>query len=232
MNSTFRHRDVVFANRLSEPVFVILAYLLAQFSILSISEYFPGDHPILIASISSIFGASIAAILAGTWIDRSNGGRFIGRTKLSGAQFAMCVCGGVVASVVAHTIVLAFPDVGPANPMLAKAFLNKGPAILLAWMASILIVAPVGEEMVFRGAIYGYLSARIGSRIAIFVAALLFVLIHVPQLDGYWPAMLGIFGLGIVAGVAREWTGSLLGAVLVHVAYNSVTMVSVIAGRP
>jgi len=115
--------------------------------------------------------------------------------------------------------------------MLAKAFLNKGPAILLAWMAGILIVAPAGEEMVFRGAIHSYLSARIGSRTAIFVAALLFVLIHVPQLDGYWPAMLGIFGLGVVAGVARELTGSLLGAVLVHVAYNSVTMASVLAGR-
>lgn len=230
MNMTFARRGDV-ANRISEPVFVLLAYFLAQFSVLSMSEHFPGEHPILAAAIVSTFSAGCAAVLAGIWIDRVNGGHFIGRARPSGAQLAACVCGGILASFAIYPIVLAVPDVGPVNPMLAKAFLDKGPAILLGWMTGILIAAPIGEEMVFRGAIQGYLSRRIGTGAAIVAAASAFLLIHLPQLDGYWPAMLGILGLGIVAGIARAWTGSLLGAVLVHVAYNSVTMAFVLFGR-
>lgn len=231
MNSTSGRQHAAPANRFSEPLFVFLAYLLAQFSVLSMSEHFPGDHPLLVATISSTLSAALAAVLAGAWIDRANGGRFVGRARLSSMQVAMCICGGALASLAIHPIVLAVPYVGPVNPMLAKAFLDKGPAILLGWMTGILIAAPIGEEMVFRGAIQGYLSRRIGTGAAIVAAASAFLLIHLPQLDGYWPAMLGILGLGIVAGIARAWTGSLLGAVLVHVAYNSVTMAFVLFGR-
>jgi membrane protease YdiL (CAAX protease family) len=228
MNSTRPSQDTALTNRFSEPVFVVLAYLLAQFSVLSMGEHFPGEHPFLVASIVSAFCASIAAVLAGAWVDRSNGGHFIGRMRPFGVQFAMCIFGGAGYSIFVYFIVSAFPYVGPENPMLAQAFLDKGPGIFLGWMANLLFVGPIGEEMVFRGAIQGYLSGRIGTGFAIVMSALLFLLLHVPQLDGYWPAMVAILGLGLVAGIARVRTGSLLGAIAVHIAYNSVVMAFVL----
>lgn len=231
MDSMLGHQNGVRDLRLSEPVFVFLAYLLAQFSILAISDHFPGDHPLLVATIFSTFSAACAAVLAGTWIDRTNGGLVLGKKRLSSVQLAICVGGGILTCLAVYPLLVAFPSSGPADPLLAKAFLDKGPAILLAWMASMLVVGPIGEEMVFRGALLGYLSTRIGTTAAIVVAALLFLLIHLPQLNGYWPAMLAILGLGIAAGAARAKTGSLLGAIVVHIAYNSVVMAFVLAGR-
>lgn len=231
MNSMLGHQNVVRDQRLSEPVFVFLAYLLVQFSILAISDHFPGDHPVLIATIFSTFSATFAAVLAGMWINRTNGDLYIGRMRLSAIHLVICVAGGILTSLAVYPLLMAIPSSGPADPLLAKAFLDKGPAMLLAWMASVLVVGPIGEEMVFRGALLGYLSARIGTAAAIVVAALLFLLLHLPQLDGYWPAMLAILGLGLVAGIARVKTGSLLGAIAVHIAYNSVVMAFVLGGR-
>lgn len=231
MNLTCDHQGAAPANRFSEPVFVILAYLFAQFSVLSMTERFPGDHPLLVATIFSTLSAAFAAVLAGAWLDRTNGGRFVGRKRLSGVQLAICICSGLLTSIAVYLLVLAFPSYVSTNPLLAKAFQDKGPAILLGWIATLLVIAPIGEEMVFRGAIQGYLSSRIGTGVAIITSAFLFLLLHLPQLDGYWPAMLAILGLGLVAGIARARTGSLLGAIAVHIAYNSVVMAFVLGGR-
>jgi membrane protease YdiL (CAAX protease family) len=231
MKSACTFQDAPLTNRFSEPVFVFLAYLLAKFSVLSMTDPFPVDRRFLVVAIFSTFSAAVGAVLAGIWVNRGNGGLIIGRVRLTGAQLAMCIGGGILIALAAYPLATLVPPSGPANPLLAKAFLDKGPAILLAWSASLIIGAPIGEEMVFRGAIQGYLSRRIRTPIAIVGAALLFLLIHVPQLDGYWPAMVAIFGLGIVAGTARVRTGSLLGAMVVHAAYNSVTLAFVLFGR-
>ena len=146
--------------------------------------------------------------------------------------FVGCVCSAIVAAIAPGFLMMAVPHTGPVNPMLAQAFMGKGSLILLGWMMTTVFMAPIGEEMVFRGAIQGYLSGRIGTGFAIAVSALLFLLVHLPQLDGYWPAMLAILGLGIVAGIARARTGSLLGAIAVHISYNSVVMAFVLANRP
>lgn len=183
------------------------------------------------ATLFATFSAAIAAVAAGTWVDRSSAGRFIGVRRISGTAFVGCVCSAIVAAVVPGFVMMAVPHIGPINPLLAQAFIGKGPLLLLGWMATILLVAPVGEEMVFRGAIQGYLSSRIGTGVAIVMSALLFLLLHLPQLDGYWPAMLAILGLGLTAGIARARTGSLLGSITVHIAYNSVVMAFVLTGH-
>lgn len=231
MSSNSDMRDVALTGRHSEPVFVFMAYLFGQFLVLSLSGHFPGEHPLLVASITSTLAAAAAAVLAGSWIDRHNGGKFIGKKNIPLAQYVICLLAGATIVAIVYFLVLAVPDDKPANPMMAKAFLDKGPAILFPWIASVVVAAPIGEEMVFRGAVQGHLAQRFGSAAAVAVGALLFVLLHVGQLDGYWPTMLGLLILGISAGAARIWTGSLTGAILVHVAYNSVMMAAVLAAK-
>ena len=231
MESAQERSKAVIPNRASEPVFVFLAYLFAQFVVLSAGEHFPGDNPLLVAAIFSTFSAALGAVAAGLWIDRANGHQFVGRINPRIDQLMACVGAGFAAGLVVYFLTSVFPNAGSADPMLAKAFLDKGPAILLGWMVTILVVAPIGEEMVFRGAIQGHLARRVGSSASVVVSALLFLLIHMPQLGGYWPAMLAIFGLGVTAGIARVKTRSLLGAIVTHVSYNSVMMIFVITGN-
>ena len=231
MNSQCRPRQSVPTGKFSEAVFVFAAYLSTQFFVLAMSDHLPGNHPIVLATLASVWCAAIAAVAAGTWINRVNGGRVIGRTRVSGLQGIACIIGGVLVSSGAHWITLAVPDTGPVNPLLAAAYMDKGLAIQLWWIVGTILVVPIGEEMVFRGALQPYLATRIGNGFAILLAALCFVAMHLSQLDGYWPAMVAIFSLGVAAGVARWRTGSLYGAILVHVAYNSTVMVSVLGGQ-
>src|SRR5690606_22813246 len=139
--------------RWSESVFVLFAFLLAKFFMLSITGYFPGEHPLLVATIAASFCATFAAIIACVWIDRRNGGAFLGRMHLSIQQLGACIRAGIATALCAWVLLELFRISGPAAPVFMQEFLDKGPAILLLWIASSLVAAPVGEEIVFRGAI-------------------------------------------------------------------------------
>ena len=229
MNSQCRPQQSVPAANFSEALFVFVAYLSTQFFVLAMSDHLPGNHPIVLATLASTWCAAIAAVAAGAWINRMTGGRVIGRAKVSRLQGLACVIGAVLVAFGGDWITTAVPDTGPVNPLLAAAYMDKGLAIQLWWIAGTVLIVPIGEEMVFRGAVQPYLAARIGNGFAILLAALCFVAMHLSQLDGYWPAMVAIFSLGVAAGVARWRTGSLYGAILVHVAYNSTVMVSILS---
>lgn len=82
------------------------------------------------------------------------------------------------------------------------------------------VVAPVVEEVIFRGYLYG-VARRFGGRwAAVGVTALLFAAIHVNAL-GLVPLAL----LGVVFALAYELTGSLWTSVLMHVCFNGLTLV-------
>ena len=230
MNSQCRSQQSLPTAKASEVVFILVAYLATQVFVMAMSDYLPGNHPMVLASLASTWCAAIAAVAAGAWINRMTGGRVIGRGKVSRLQGLACAIGAVLVAFGGDWITSAVPDTGPVNPLLAAAYMDKGLAIQLWWIVGTILVAPIGEEMVFRGALQPYLAARIGNGFAILLAALCFVAMHLSQLDGYWPAMVAIFSLGVAAGVARWRTGSLYGAILVHVAYNSTVMVSVLGG--
>ena len=127
----------------------------------------------------------------------------------------------MVTGVTVIGLVQVFHYSGPANPMLAQTYLEGGIAILIAWSVSLIFIAPLSEELICRGFILPALSRKLGVAPAVVLAAALFLLAHLPQIDGYWVAALGIFSLGIVAGVMRVRTGSLFGAIAVHAGYNA-----------
>lgn len=81
------------------------------------------------------------------------------------------------------------------------------------------VVAPLVEEVIFRGYLYG-VARRFGGRwAALGVTALLFAAIHVNAL-GLVPLAL----LGVVFALAYELTGSLWTCVLMHVFFNGLTL--------
>ena len=72
-------------------------------------------------------------------------------------------------------------------------------------LARACVLAPLGEELLFRGALYGWIRRRLGARTTIGVTAVLFAVIH--PLPILWPA---VALLGVGAGWAREKTGSIV----------------------
>lgn len=91
-------------------------------------------------------------------------------------------------------------------------------------------VAPLVEEVVFRGFIFPVLERRWGPVAAVLLTALMFTSLHVTQLWGSWMAVSLILLVGLVLSLARALTGALLPAFLLHLAYNTTLCVLSLVG--
>mgnify|MGYP006281032369 CR=1 FL=1 len=80
-------------------------------------------------------------------------------------------------------------------------------------------VAPVAEEFIFRGYLYGALKRRLGMSGAMLVTAVLFALIH-----AHVPSLGVFFLLSLFLVVAFERSGSLLVPMAMHSLFNAVSV--------
>lgn len=104
------------------------------------------------------------------------------------------------------------------------------PAAFSFALLNTLIVAPVYEESLARGALMGSLQLRWPPWIANVIAALMFVGMHIPgwyfvgtldeKLVQPFGGVVSIFVLGLAFGYAAQKSGSLLGGVIAHFLNN------------
>lgn len=86
----------------------------------------------------------------------------------------------------------------------------------------VVVLAPVVEEMIFRGVIFNGFQKNYSPVGAIFFSALLFALFHLN------PWQLGpTFLLGLLLGFVRLRTGSLLATIVIHALHNGMVFLSV-----
>lgn len=83
-----------------------------------------------------------------------------------------------------------------------------------------IIVAPILEEILFRGFLQSALKNTFGSRYALVISASLFAVVH---MDVF--AFLQIFILGILLGYLYEKTQTLAASIFVHILHNSLTLI-------
>jgi uncharacterized protein len=94
---------------------------------------------------------------------------------------------------------------------------RDGGTLALLWLTFV-IVAPVAEEIMFRGFLFrGWVRSERSAIPAILVISLLFAAIHV-QYD--WFGILQVFFIGLLLAIARWRSGSTLLTILMHVLAN------------
>jgi uncharacterized protein len=100
-----------------------------------------------------------------------------------------------------------------------------------AWALGILSItlAPLMEELFFRGFLYPVLARSLGLPFAVFLTALGFALLHAAQLGSAWGPVLVIFLVGLVLTMVRAKTNSVSAGVLIHMAYNGTITVAMFA---
>jgi len=92
-----------------------------------------------------------------------------------------------------------------------------------AGVLRVVILAPIVEELIFRGVIFSGFQRIYSAIWAIFFSALLFALFHLN------PWQLGpTFLLGLLLGFVRLRTGSLLAAIFTHALHNGMIFLSVL----
>jgi len=138
------------------------------------------------------------------------------------SNIAVCILAGFVLSlslqVVAHF--LPIPKELPIDSFF------RTPAE--AWALGILSVtlAPLMEELFFRGFLYPVLARDLGLPFAILLTALSFAALHGAQLMFSWGPVLVIFLVGLVLTMVRAKTNSVAAGVLIHMAYNGTITVA------
>lgn len=79
------------------------------------------------------------------------------------------------------------------------------------------VLAPIVEEIIFRGWLYGKLRIKIPKWAAILVTSLLFGLVHLQ-----WNVGITVFCMSVVNCLLREVTGTIYAGILVHILNNSI----------
>ena len=89
---------------------------------------------------------------------------------------------------------------------------------------SMIIAAPVFEEVLFRGFLYeGFRHSRLGVSGAILIPTLIWTLLHASQYDVYYLSLIVL--IGVLLGIARHRTGSLYVPLAMHVGNNLIATI-------
>jgi membrane protease YdiL (CAAX protease family) len=111
----------------------------------------------------------------------------------------------------------------PEHPVLDAIRLSAwGPAGVVQLFIGAIVIAPVVEELIFRGVFLSALRGPTqGHWLGILGSSIVFALLHIAQPQ----AVLPLFTLGLVLGFVRVWTGRLWPCILLHTLFNARTMV-------
>jgi membrane protease YdiL (CAAX protease family) len=96
------------------------------------------------------------------------------------------------------------------------------------FVLAVLLVAPVGEELLFRGVLLRALLRRTSPATAIWVAALAFALVHVILDPGAGFAVPALLLLGLLSGYEAWRTGDLSRSILLHAGFNLVAVLQIV----
>jgi membrane protease YdiL (CAAX protease family) len=97
------------------------------------------------------------------------------------------------------------------------------------WIIIILavVIAPIVEEIMFRGALYSWMRVHFSPGFSIFCSSLIFAALHPQGLIGVFPLLI----IGIVLALLREWRGNLISAIFAHACFNGATLLLLQAFR-
>jgi membrane protease YdiL (CAAX protease family) len=139
----------------------------------------------------------------------------------------LCILAGPVLAIAlaALSAVLRAPE----EPVIQNLMTDRASLIAVVTFGSLL--APVFEELVFRGFVFPLLARSLGAWPGIILTALAFALLHGSQFHWAWQSILIIGLAGVAFGLARYQTGSTAAATAIHVGYNSTLFAAFLVQR-
>jgi hypothetical protein len=133
-------------------------------------------------------------------------------------------------AVITGTALALMSDIGevvlhrwiPDSLPITEYFKDRPSALLLGAFG--ILVAPLMEELLFRGFLYPALARWTGATASLIITASAFTLLHGAQLGYSWAPLLLIFVVGFTLTVTRMRTNSVATCVIVHMTYNFVLL--------
>jgi membrane protease YdiL (CAAX protease family) len=180
--------------------------------------------------VGAIFSFLLIAFLLSFLVVRSrNPLDLFGLREAGWRQNLRAACWGLVAALPAiyfiHTV--SFHLMGAnAQPQPLLRFLaeNSNLQDRLLLILTAVVIAPISEELIFRGYIFGVLRRYAGRWWAIVISASVFAAIH-----AHTPSLAGLFVLAVALTLVYEGAGSLWAPILMHALFNGITVILTLA---
>jgi membrane protease YdiL (CAAX protease family) len=104
----------------------------------------------------------------------------------------------------------------------------KNPLYFTLATFSIVLFAPILEELLFRGFLQTFIRQHLGSRSAIFITSLCFAFFHFSPEQGLGnlPIIASLFALALFLGFLYEKQGSLLAPIALHASFNAISVLN------
>jgi uncharacterized protein len=107
----------------------------------------------------------------------------------------------------------------------------KSPVDLALFGALAVTLAPLFEELFFRGFLQPLLSRTFGVLAGILITALVFGILHAPEYSWAWQYVVAVSVAGAVFGWVRSRTNSIIPSTLMHGCYNLVFVIALLVTR-
>jgi len=208
-------------------VFTLVAILVFTLAALFIARNFPqyraATFTDLATSAAVVIGAQAAAypvvLLFIFILVRTRSGERFGkgiRWNWPGMLAPAFVVGGVVLALVIESLARFLPI--PKSLPMDTYFRDATSAYLMAAFG--MTLAPLLEELFFRGLLYPLLRRGFGLITGVLLTAAAFAAIHGAQLGYAWAPVLSIFVVGVAFTAVRVHSNSVAASFLMHCGYN------------
>lgn len=135
------------------------------------------------------------------------------------------IASGIATGIVVYVVSVVLPGVDMTTPQqVGFENVTQRYEMLLAFF-TLVVLAPVCEELLFRGYLYGRVRKYYTAFWAIVLTSVVFGAMHVyagPGLPLQWNAMIATTVLAVFIAILREYTGGIWAGILVHMLKNAI----------
>lgn len=187
-------------------------------AVLALAVYLMRHHAAqlgLLQALALFFAACLASVVVAA--------ASLGRAALPALGFRRAGWRPIVYGTIGTLVVsVVMTQIGPEPDGVKEALkVSRDPGQFLTSLAVMAAFAPLVEELMFRGLLYGWLENRWNSGLAWIVSSLVFAAAH------YEPAhIVLVLPLGLLFGWLRRRTDSLLPSLCAHMANNAFAVVA------
>lgn len=215
------------------PIWVVVAFYISQlltvglvWVLASLGLPFALVSEVLFnaAAMAVIYGISVVITIGLPWLlfKSRTTKEDVGLQRLPSWLDTVLAPAGFIIYAIASSLTLAllvwllpFIDINQAQDV-GFSQLTTRHEIVLGFVALVLI-APIAEEVLFRGYLFGKLKKHLPLWVAIIITSVLFGIVH-----GAWNVGIDTFVLGVVLCLLRVISGSLWPSILLHMIKNGI----------
>ena len=148
--------------------------------------------------------------------------------KFSKKLFLISISAGTVFACLSAVIIF-YRRVQPPTPLTQIMEATTSPTAMIIFFAVAVLLAPLFEELIFRGFFYNAIRRFKGKKTAVVIIALIFAMFHYEQYWGDWMAIAMITILGFALTGLRVWMGTTWASIIMHYVYNAgVTIIPIV----